>query len=48
MVKIMNKIQQQLCSNCFNKYVITVPDVIKGMGHLKHGKMDGTEYSGYL
>ncbi len=43
-------IQQQLCSNSFNQYVITVSDVIKGIGHLKHGKTDGTEglYSDHL
>ncbi len=29
--------QQQLCSNSFNQYVITVSHVIKGIGHLKHG-----------
>ncbi len=38
MVKIKDKIQQLLCSNSFNQYVITVSDVIKGIGHLKHGK----------
>ncbi len=38
-VKIKDKIQQQLCSNSFNQYVITVSDVIKGIGHLKHGKL---------
>ncbi len=31
MVKIKDKIQQQLCSNSFNLYVITVSDVIKGI-----------------
>ncbi len=50
MVKIKDKIQQQLCSNSFNQYVITVSDVIKGIGHLKLGKSDGTEgiYSDHL
>ncbi len=43
MVKIKDTIQQQLCSNSFNQYVITVSDVIKGIGHLKCGKTDGTE-----
>ncbi len=28
MVKIKNKIQQQLCSNSFNQYAITVYDLI--------------------
>ncbi len=48
--KIKDKIQQQLCSNSFNHYVITVSDVIKGIGHLKHGKSEGIEglYSDYL
>ncbi len=41
MVKIKDKIQQQLCGNSFNQYIITVSDVIKGIGHLKHGKTDG-------
>ncbi len=50
MAKIKDEIQQQLCSNSFNQYVITVSDLIKGIGHLKHGKTDGTEglYSDHL
>ncbi len=50
MVKIKDKIQQQLCSNSFNHYVITVSDVTKYIGHLEHGKTDGTEglYSDHL
>ncbi len=43
MVKIKDNIQHQLCSNSFNQYVITVSDVIKSIGHLKHGKTNGTE-----
>ncbi len=39
MVKIKDKIQQQLCSNYFNLYVITISDMIKGIGHLKYGKL---------
>ncbi len=34
--KIKDKIQQQLCSNSLNHYVITVSDMIKDIGHLKH------------
>ncbi len=50
MVKIKDNIQQQLCSNSFNQYVITVSDVIKGIGHFKHGTTDGAEglYSDHL
>ncbi len=41
---------EQLCSNSVNQYVIPVSDVIKGIGHLKHGKTYGTEglYSHHL
>ncbi len=41
-VKIEDKIQPQLCSNSFNLYFITVSDMIKGIGHIKHGKTYGT------
>ncbi len=50
MLKIKDKIQQQLCSNSFNHYGITVSDEINGIGHLKHGKTYVTErlYSDHL
>ncbi len=50
MVKIKDKIQQQLCSNSFNQYVITVSDVIKCIGYLKHVKTNVTQglYSDHL
>ncbi len=39
-----------ICGNSFNTYVITISYVIKGIGHLKHGKNDDTEglYFDYL
>ncbi len=43
MTKIKYTIQQQLWSNSFNHDVITVSNVIKAIGHLKHGKSDGTK-----